>query len=146
MSQGINTRLRIVAADDEPEMLAYYQRLIPVFGHQVDGLVGTGHELVDMCRHKSPDLVISDIRMPGMSGLDAVRQIQSPFVLVSAEDEPPGIRQQFSERLITYLTKPINRMVLKDLFDLLQRLYTLGQFQISPPVIPAPIIPPTPTD
>jgi YesN/AraC family two-component response regulator len=57
-------------------------------GHRVVAVAGDGKQLVERCRETHPDLVITDIKMPHLSGLDAMSQInrdaEVPAVLVSA--------------------------------------------------------------
>ena len=67
--------LRIAVADDEPGMRDYYQEILPLLGHQVACVAQTGRELVERCRDARPDLVITDIKMPDMDGIDAVVEL-----------------------------------------------------------------------
>lgn len=110
--------LQIVIADDEPDLLRYYERLIPLFGHCVAGSACNGVELIERCRECSPDLVITDNRMPKLNGLDAMQRVSTPFVLVTAEEKPAGIEEQFEDRLLAYLVKPIKKSDLADVLDL----------------------------
>jgi len=52
--------LRIVVADDEPDMRDYFQKGLPRLGHKVVGAAANGRELVELCRAQAPDLVITD--------------------------------------------------------------------------------------
>ena len=85
------TGLRIAVADDEPEMRQFFQELLPATGHQVVGIVETGRQLVECCRLHRPDLVITDIKMPDMDGIEAAavvnRERTVPVVLVSGHIE-----------------------------------------------------------
>ena len=65
--------LRISVADDEPDMREYYQRMLTHLGHHVVSCSTNGRELVDECLRQLPDLVITDIKMPEMDGLDRGR-------------------------------------------------------------------------
>ena len=114
---SVLNRLRIVVADDEPILLRYYERLIPLFGHQVVGVARDGEELIRICHDTAADLVITDLRMPKVSGLTAMQQCDVPFAIVSAEDMLPSFRDQFSDRLIAYLTKPIKRSDIEELLN-----------------------------
>src|SRR5690349_3868868 len=85
------TALRIAVADDEPEMRQFFQELLPTMGHQVVGIVSTGAQLVECCRQQRPDVVITDIKMPDMDGIDAAAAVNHernvPVVLVSGHTE-----------------------------------------------------------
>ena len=101
---NLRVNLRIVVADDERDMRDYLVRILPLLGHEVVGVAATGQELVDACAKTSPDLVITDIKMPGLDGLAAIDRIDSlPVVVVSghAETERKGVH--------AYLIKPIKR-------------------------------------
>jgi two-component system response regulator WspF len=80
--------LNIVAADDEPDMVRFYQRGLAHLGHHARVAHG-GRELVQLCRRERPDLVLTDLRMPDLGGEEAVREIWQdglvPVVLVSAD-------------------------------------------------------------
>ena len=67
--------LKIAVADDELDMRDYFQQILPLLGHQVVGVAQTGRELVELCAATHPDLVITDIKMPDMDGIDAATQI-----------------------------------------------------------------------
>ena len=82
----MNQSLRIVVADDEPDMREYFQKILPRLGHQVVGVAQDGRSLVEHCRRLRPDLVITDIKMPDLDGIDAATQIYQerplPVILV----------------------------------------------------------------
>ena len=63
--------LRIAIADDEPDMQEYYRTILPALGHVVVAVADTGRELVQKCRDQQPDLVITDVKMPDMDGIEA---------------------------------------------------------------------------
>src|SRR4028118_1905703 len=83
----VNRALRIAVADDEPIMREYYQMILPLYGYEVVSAAENGQELVEHCRQCQPDLVITDINMPVMDGLDAALEIQRemsvPIILIS---------------------------------------------------------------
>jgi response regulator NasT len=103
--------LRIVVADDEPVMRRYFQNLLPRLGHQVVAGVATGRELVERCRDLKPDLVITDIKMPDLDGIEAATQIYRdrpvPVILVSAYHDPAVIERAEADHILGYLVKPI---------------------------------------
>ena len=63
--------LRILVADDEPDMRDYFRKVLPRLGHTVVAAAETGAELIAQCRTHRPDLVITDIKMPELDGIDA---------------------------------------------------------------------------
>ena len=65
--------LRIVIADDEPIIRLDLRKTLENMGHQVVGEAGDGAKAVDMARELKPNIVILDIKMPEMDGIDAAK-------------------------------------------------------------------------
>ena len=103
--------LRVAVADDEPDMLLYLQTTLPLLGHEVVVAARTGEELRTQCRAAQPDLVITDIKMPGQDGIAAAAEIfrerPTPVILVSAYHDPELIERAGAECVFGYLVKPI---------------------------------------
>jgi two-component system, response regulator PdtaR len=121
----MNKPLRIAVADDEPVVRDYFRRILPLLGHKVVSAAADGAELITQCFELQPDLIIADVRMPGMDGDDAVRQICQdhpvPFILVSAYSKPACVPGDVNVVRWEYLTKPIKR---DDLEAAIGRLFT----------------------
>jgi response regulator NasT len=102
--------LRIAVADDELDVRDYYQRILPRLGHQLVAIAQTGRELVEQCRALRPDLVITDIKMPDMDGIDAAEAISRdepiPVILVSAYHRPQLFERAKGDHILAYLVKP----------------------------------------
>jgi response regulator NasT len=102
--------LRIAVADDELDVRDYYQRVLPRLGHHLVAVAQTGRELVEQCRALHPDLVITDIKMPDMDGIDAAEAIYQdepiPVILVSAYHRPQLFERARSDHILAYLVKP----------------------------------------
>lgn len=103
--------LRIAIADDEPDMRDFFERMLPQCGHKVVSVAENGRQLVDQCREMKPDLVITDIKMPDMDGIEAAQKISReravPIILVSAYHDPELIERAESDHVLAYLVKPI---------------------------------------
>ncbi len=123
--------LRIVVADDEADMREYFQRVLPDMGHQVVGIAANGKELVARCHELQPDLVIADIKMPDLDGIDAAAEIYSkrpaPIILVSAYYDPDLIERAEQDHILAYLVKPIKRGNLEPAIAM--AMYRFAQFQ-----------------
>ena len=109
--------LRVAIADDEPRMREFYQEVLAQQGHEVVCLAKTGAELIAHCRTDPPDLVITDIKMPDLDGIEAAREVcrtePLPVILVSAHDEPALLARARENHVLAYLIKPIKRQDLE---------------------------------
>src|SRR4051794_38715875 len=109
----MNACLCIAVADDEPDMRDYFQKCLARLGHRVVAVCSNGRDLVERCREFQPDLVITDIRMPIMEGIDAAVQIYRerplPILLVSAYHDAALIERAEADHVMGYLVKPIQQ-------------------------------------
>jgi len=119
--------LRIVVADDEPDMRDYFKKILPRLGHSVVGVAANGKELVAQCLALGPDLVITDIKMPDMDGIDAAVAIYQtrpiPVILVSAYHDPELIKRAEADHIMGYLVKPIKQLDLEPVIALAKRRF-----------------------
>lgn len=127
----MNRVLRIAVADDEPDMQEYYRTILPLLGHVVVAVADTGRELAEKCREQRPDLVITDIKMPDMDGIDAASRIYRdaavPVILVSAHHDPATVARAEADFVMAYLVKPIKRSDLEPAIAIAMRRFE--QFQ-----------------
>lgn len=103
-------RLRAIIADDEPLALRRLQiALRDIGGVEIVGTAKDGVAALELVRSKAPDLILADIKMPGLSGLRLVElmDLQSPpaVVFVTAYDQ--FAVKAFEEGAIDYVLKPI---------------------------------------
>jgi AmiR/NasT family two-component response regulator len=103
--------LRIAIAEDERDMREFFHKILPILGHEVVVSAETGTQLVELCRAKRPDLVITDIRMPDMDGIEATRILCQeepiPVILVTAHHDAETMKRAEMEGIMAYLVKPI---------------------------------------
>ena len=127
----MSRHLRIVVADDEVDMRDYLQTILPCFGHTVVAVAENGQELVEKCRETRPDLVITDIKMPDMDGIDAARQIYRdfpiPVILVSAYHDQELVERAEEDHVLAFLVKPIKQADLEPAIAIATRRFE--QFQ-----------------
>ena len=123
--------LRIVVADDERDMRDYVHKILPRLGHTVAAAAENGEQLIDFCRFYQPDLVITDIKMPGMDGIEAAlkiyEQVPIPVILVSAYSDAKLIERAEVHPIMAYLVKPIKQTDLEPAIQL--AMHRFEQFE-----------------
>ena len=109
--------LRIAIAEDEPLMGKYLVETLTLLGYQVIAQARSGKELVACCREQHPDLVITDIAMPDLDGLEAAREIYGfepvPIIIISARGQEKDKIAGLDAGADDYLTKPFGVAELK---------------------------------
>jgi len=106
---------RLMLVDDEPEIRDGLQEIIKweQEGFQVVGVAENGLEALQVAQSVSPDLVVTDIRMPFMDGLEMARRMRKmlptvQFVVLSGYDEFDYARQAIQIQIKDYVLKPIS--------------------------------------
>ena len=82
----------------------------------------TGEEAITLCRQLQPDVVVMDVRMPGMSGDDAARQLRAqgftaPIIALTGNADPVERAVSLQAGFSDYLVKPVSR---QGLYEALQ--------------------------
>lgn len=101
---------RLLVVDDEPSMREFLEIMLSQEGYQVR-TASTGEEGVKAYREEEPDLVLTDVKMPGMSGLDLIREIHSldpaaPIIAITAYASADDAVRAVREGAYDYLSKP----------------------------------------
>ncbi|MBC7250707.1 MAG: response regulator [Anaerolineae bacterium] len=103
--------LRILIADDEAVIRLGLRAVLAEMGHQVVGAATDGLSAVELARRTRPDLVILDIKMPGMDGLAAAETIVAerpvPVLILTAYSERELVERAATLAVQGYLVKPI---------------------------------------
>jgi AmiR/NasT family two-component response regulator len=101
---------KVVIADDDPIIRMDLREMLAGMGYNVEGEAGDGKTAVDLARKGRPDLVIMDIRMPELDGIEAARILTSeriaPVLLLTAYSEPDLVQRAAQAGVIGYLVKP----------------------------------------
>jgi DNA-binding NtrC family response regulator len=102
----------VMVIDDERDVLAYLDAALTVEGYRVTGVI-SGAEALDMIQEDTPDLIILDLRMPDMNGLEILQAIRKqypdmPVVVCSALRSYKGDFELMSANVAAFFEKPIN--------------------------------------
>ncbi len=104
---------RVVIAEDEAIIRLDLKELLEEEGYQVVGETGRGDEAIELVRQNQPDLVILDIKMPGMDGLTAARHITSErlaaVLVLTAFSQRDLVEQARDAGALAYLVKPFQK-------------------------------------
>ena len=112
---------RIMLADDEGIMLEALRNIIESnFGDECEiAAAKTGRAVVELAESFRPDIAFMDIQMPGLNGIQAMKEIQKfnsniVFIVISAYDKFSYAREAINLGVLEYLTKPVNKRVIVD--------------------------------
>ncbi|NGZ04159.1 MAG: DNA-binding response regulator [Nitrospira sp. WS238] len=125
-------RPRILMADDHAIVLAGLRKLVEAEG-EVVGMVEDGRTLVDMAQQLRPDIVLLDISMPLLNGLDAARQLtklvpESKLIFLTMHATPTYATEAFKAGAAGYLIKRSAAVELKQAIQAVMR----GQHYMTP--------------
>ena len=125
--------MRIVLADDHALFRDGVSSLLQAWGHQVVGHAADGREAVDLVTRLEPDLVLMDVRMPGMSGVEATRAIaavraETPIVMLTVSEDEEDLFAAIQAGARGYLLKDLEAAQLRSMIEAVAR----GEAAITP--------------
>jgi AmiR/NasT family two-component response regulator len=119
--------VRVVIAEDEAIVRLDLKEILEEEGFDVVGETGRGDEAVELVRAHRPDLAILDIKMPGVDGLTAARDItaerMAAVLVLTAFSQRDLIEQARNAGALAYLVKPFQKTELFPAIDI-----ALGRF------------------
>ncbi len=137
---------KVLLADDEEVILEGLEKLIDweELGLEIVGTAKNGKEELELIEALSPDIVISDVRMPKLTGTEVLEKVSSEgyeghvpkFIFVSAYEEFSYIKKAMSFGAVDYLLKPVRANDLKEVLAKalkdIENLSTLSIFREDP--------------
>ena len=119
----------ILIVDDDPQLRQSFEKLLADEGHTVQ-TAPTGEAGIAMVREFVPDLVITDVRLPGMNGLEtfkAIRQIESklPVIVMTAFGTTETAIEATKMGAFDYVLKPFE---IPDILALIEQALEVGRF------------------
>ena len=106
-----------LVVDDDTRIRALVVRLIRSCGFDATIEAAVGREALAYLEKHDPDLILTDMDMPGMGGIEMVRRlradgIRTPVIMMSAQDDEAVIAQAHKCGISAYLRKPVNGVML----------------------------------
>ena len=109
--------IRVLIAEDSVRMRKGLRQLLELMGYVVAGQAAHGREAVEMAQALRPDVILTDIQMPDMDGIEAAHQIQAccptPVVVLTAHTSPDLLEKASEAGVGAYLIKPPNEKELE---------------------------------
>jgi response regulator NasT len=119
--------LRVLIAEDEALLVYSLRRQLEARGCQVVGIAGTGEAAVTLCKSERPEVILMDIRMPQMNGLEATRQIMEEcptcVVMLTANDSDDQVAEAEAAGATAYLVKPVNANQIMPAMEMARRKF-----------------------
>ncbi|MCL6639918.1 MAG: response regulator [Candidatus Rokubacteria bacterium] len=103
---------RLLIVDDEEPVRDVLGEYFSSHGYQVD-TAGTGAEALDLVRSRRPDLVLLDVRMPGLDGVEVLKRLREvdgelPVIMITANEDVALARSMLSIGAFDYVSKPFD--------------------------------------
>jgi DNA-binding response OmpR family regulator len=131
INQQVSMKTRILVIDDDPSITALLKRGLTYEGYIVD-VASTGKGGLDIAREQPPNLVILDVMMPGLDGLEVCRRFRAadpnlPIIMLTAKDGVDDQVEGLENGADDYVVKPFTfEVLLARIRALLRRVEPVG--------------------
>jgi signal transduction histidine kinase len=105
---------RVLLVDDDPVNVVVLSGLLASAGYLLDE-ANSGESAIEKCESLKPDLIVLDVRLPGIDGFETCREIQRrhgpdspPVIFITARNAPEDVLSGFAAGGVDYLTKPVS--------------------------------------
>lgn len=104
-------KIRILVADDEPKIRMFIRANLEARGYEVD-LAKDGIEAIELAERLLPDVIVLDVNMPRMDGIEACRRLREwadmPIIILSVRGDEKDKVRALDEGADDYVTKPFS--------------------------------------
>lgn len=121
----MDDRAKILVVDDEPTICSMMNVFLKQIGYEVK-TVNSGEEAIALFNEEAPDMVLLDISMPGMRGIDVLQEMKSRkadcgVIMLSAYGDDQTIQEALDRGAYCYIQKPMELMELKKQLEALHQ-------------------------
>ncbi len=121
-------RTRVIIADDESVIRTDLREMLTTLNYLVVGEVGDGQSAINLARELKPDVMIMDIKMPNMDGIEAAKILTqeriAPVLLLTAYSQRDLVDRAKEAGVVGYLVKPFREQEIVPAIDI-----ALARFQ-----------------
>jgi DNA-binding NtrC family response regulator len=133
---------RVLLVDDDEDVRTSLAEALGEDDYAVETAV-SAEEALSLLGRRAPDVVLSDVRMPGVDGLELLRLVrerapQADVILMTAYDDMPTVVRAMREGAVEFLVKPLD---LHELRHLLKRVIADRRTRQARPAVPSPALP-----
>ena len=125
-----NSQRNIVVVEDERDTGEMFAEMLRLHGYQAQNAFG-GLVAMELIAEKQPDMILLDLMMPDLSGMEIMEQLRQdhsladiPIVIISAKTMPTDIQAALRAGATDYLTKPISY---SDLIQAVEHIFQAGE-------------------
>ncbi|MFN7085797.1 MAG: response regulator transcription factor [Burkholderiales bacterium] len=113
MAEKSGRKPRILIVDDDSMIRSFLRLMLREDGYEVVGEAGSGENLVNLCRATRAELVLLDINLPGIDGLQALETLRNAHpemrvIMISAEATLDRVQQAMAKGARGFIVKPFN--------------------------------------
>lgn len=106
------SNIRTLIVDDHPGMRTTLQDILEDYGYEVSS-AASGEEAVKACKDSDYDVILMDVRLPGINGVEALKKIkrqsrETRIIMMSAFSMEDLKKRAITEGALTFLQKPLN--------------------------------------
>ncbi|MDI3548584.1 MAG: two-component system, response regulator PdtaR [Halanaerobiales bacterium] len=109
--------LRVLIAEDEHLILMGIESILKRLGHSIIAKANDGEEAIELVLEKKPDLILMDINLPNLDGIEAIKKINQavvvPAIIISGYHDRKLLEKAKEAGVFGYLVKPVDERELK---------------------------------
>lgn len=124
----LNNEKGVIIAEDNSKTRLFLKNQLELLGYNVIGAVTNGKDAVELAAETDPVLVILDVKMPKMDGIEAAKEITSkgpiPIILITGLSSDEMASKAIEAGVFAYLVKPVTKKQLEPAIKLAMARYT----------------------